>query len=276
MTRTVGSYWICAVFIACLLLTRAGYVSRAVAFTYTPSPIEHPETAIASHTPLAEHLSRILGLPARIHYEQNHADIIRLFQEKKIDLVQVGPLPYVKLREQYPQAIPLAIFREADGKPSYACVLATAFDGPKKIEDLRGSIVMVQPLSTCGPLSVHYLLGRHGRELAQFPYDYLNNQDNVALAVIRGEYAAGGIKSSIAAKYGSLALRILDETPPFPGLVLVGNGATLSTEQLAAIREALLAVSPESDHGFIAGKYGFAPVSDNDYQAIRDFSGDAQ
>ncbi|MBI5656934.1 MAG: PhnD/SsuA/transferrin family substrate-binding protein [Geobacter sp.] len=250
-----------------------GAVARAAAITYTPSPIEHIETAVTSHAPLADHLAKILGRPVKIRYEQKHADIIRLFREGQIDLAQMGPLPYVKLREQFHRAIPLAIFKEADGRTSYNCALVTAFDGPKRVGELRGSIALVQPLSTCGQLGIDYILGRHGKGIGQFSHEYLGNQDNVALAVIRGEYAAGGVKSSIAAKYASLSLRIMEETPPFPGLVLVGNGATLSREQLEAIRKALLALPPESSKRFIAGKFGFAPVVDRDYQVIRDYLG---
>jgi len=273
MKRTVRSSWKYAVVVACFLLTHRGTAASAAVLTYTPSPIEQLETAVTSHAPFADHLAGILGQTVKIRYERNHFDIIRLFREGKIDLAQMGPLPYVKLRQQFPQAVPLAIFREADGRSVYTCALVTAFDGPKRVSDLRGSIALVQPLSTCGQLGIDYILGRHGKGIEQFPHESLGNQDNVALAVVRGEYAAGGIKSSIAAKYASLSLRVMEETPPFPGMVLVGNGATLSRGQLESIRKALLALSPEDSKRFIAGKFGFAPVADRDYQVIRGYSG---
>lgn len=241
------------------------------ALIYTPLPIEQPETVIAANSPLVTYLSKQLRVPITIRYEKNYVEILRLFQEGKIDIVQLGPLPYVTLRQRYAKAEPLVAINESDGKAAYTCAMVTAFDGPRSTKQVSRSVALSQPLSTCGHLTAGYLLDKHGIKLDGLHHDYLGNQDKVALAVVKGVYEVGVLKTAVAKKYTNLTLRIIEETQVFPGFLLVANKATMSIEQIKEISRVLLAIPPSERSLLGLGQYGFAPVSNADYDSIRQY-----
>lgn len=129
-------------------------------------------------------------------------------------------------------------------------------------------------------------LSRHQRSVAGTRgnleanrYRYLDKHDAVALAVIRGEFEAGGLKTSIAKRYNHLGQQVLAETPPFPGFALVGNRQTLAEPTLQAIRTALTGLDPAGvDQALLAQwgasiRYGAVAATDADYQALRRYWG---
>lgn len=236
---------------------------------YTPLPIEQPETVIDANRPLVAYLSKQLKTPITIRYEKNYDDILRLFQEGKIDIVHLGPLPYVILKKSYTKAEPVVAINEPDGKASYTCVMVTAFDGPTSVRQVHRSIAFSQPISTCSRLTAGYLLDKYGIQLENVHHEYVGNQDQVALAVVKGNYEVGTMKAAVAKKYTNLTLRIIEETPAFPGFLLVANKATMTPEQIAKIRSILLSTKPKDSAGLVLGRYGFSPVVDSSYDLIR-------
>lgn len=262
-----GLVWLVAVLLLCLAVLPGHVVAREL--VYTPLPIEQPETVLNANRPLVSYLSKQLKTPITIRYEKNYEEILRLFKDGKIDIVHLGPLPYVTLRDRYDKAEPLAATNEADGKSFYTCAMVTAFDGPTSVRQVRRSIAFSQPLSTCGHLTAGYLLDRHGIKLEDLHHEYLGNQDQVALAVVKGNYEVGTIKTAVAKKYTNLTLRIIEETPAFPGFLLVANKATMTPDQISKIRKILLSMTPKDFGGLVLGRYGFSPVLDSSYDLIR-------
>lgn len=122
----------------------------AAELVYVPLPLENAEAVIASQAPMIRYLAEKLGVQIRIRYEKDYQQILQLFKEGKIDLVQLGPLPYVTLKKEYPQVQPLAIINESDGKPAYTCALVTSFDGPQSVQEINSPLTLPQALSTCG------------------------------------------------------------------------------------------------------------------------------
>lgn len=262
-----GLVWLVAVLLLCLAVLPGHVVAREL--VYTPLPIEQPETVLNANRPLVAYLSKQLKTPITIRYEKNYEEILRLFKDGKIDIVHLGPLPYVTLRDRYDKAEPLAATNEADGKSFYTCAMVTAFDGPTSVRQVRRSIAFSQPLSTCGHLTAGYLLDKHGVKLEALHHDYLGNQDQVALAVVKGTYEVGTLKTAVAKKYASLTLRIIEETPAFPGFLLVANRATVTPEQIREIRKLLLGIASKDRAALVMGQHGFAPVLDANYDLIR-------
>lgn len=259
--------WVFSTFMVGLVMQAKPAVAREL--VYTPLPIEQPETVIAASRPFVSYLSKQLKTPVTIRYEQSYEEILRLFQLGKIDIVHLGPLPYVILKKSYAKAEPVAAINEPDGKATYTCTMVTAFDGPTSVNQVHRSIAFSQPLSTCGHLTAGYLLNKYGIKLENLHHEYLGNQDQVALAVIKGNYEVGTIKAAVAKKYTNLTLRVIEETPAFPGFLLVANNATVTPEQIRKIRSILLATTPKDSAGLILGRYGFSPVVDSSYDLIR-------
>lgn len=255
---------------AALLLTFAS-IASAETLKFAPLPMETPETVAAQWKPFLQYLQTTLGIELEIDFSNSNEQVLEKFAAGKLDLAYLGPLPYLRLKDRFPQARPLVIFHEADGQPSYTCALVVAADSVLRLEQLKGrAIALTQPLSTCGFFSVDGLFHQGGICLSESRFRYLGPHDEVALAVARGEFDAGGLKSAIARKYAPLGLRIIAETAPMPGLALVANGARVSEERMEAIRRALLAADEATRKGWGDNiRHGLSAADDEDYAEAR-------
>lgn len=247
---------------------------------FAPLPMEDRETVVKQFRPLTTFLEQRLKVTITYEYSESYADILKKFCDLKVDLAYLGPLPYVELRNAYPQAQPLVHFKEKSGEATYTCALVafpdTGFDAPSA---RKKTIALTQPLSTCGYLSTCGLMRRLGGSIEENFYRYLNQHDAVALAVIRGEFDAGGLKTTIARKFTHMGLQIIAETPPMPGFAMVANMGTLSPEKADLIRRELIALDPGAkDKTLVASwgeniRHGAVMAADGDYQVVRELLG---
>ncbi|SDM49045.1 phosphonate transport system substrate-binding protein [Geoalkalibacter ferrihydriticus] len=249
----------------------------AWSLTYCPLPMVDPARVVTESRPFLDYLSRALGRDIRIDYRPSNAEVVRAFSEDKIDLAEIGPLPYLVLRETVPHAQALLFFLEEGATRTYTCALVAPFDGaadPRALlADRPQELVVPQMLSTCGPLSAVWLLHQCDPEMAPPPFRALGNHESVALSVIRAEVPAGSMKTLIARRYASLGLRILAETPPLPVFALVVNTRTLSEETIADIARALCAAGPAERTGWTIGRHGFEKAEENAYRPLEEMLG---
>ena len=239
--------------------------------TFAPLPMESPETVVGQWKPLLSHLERKLGIELKIDYSQSNQEILEKFRASKLDLAYLGPLPYVVLKENFAAAVPVALFKEANGQSVYTCAIVALAESKLAVKNLRNkTIALTQPLSTCGFHAADNLLRRAGTDLAATRYRYLNAHDAVALAVVRGDYDYGVLKTAIGEKYAHLGLITLAETAPLPSLGLVANSARLSAETIQRLRAALLEADPAVRAGWGDNiRHGAVPAADADYDPMR-------
>ncbi len=245
---------------------------------FAPLPMQDAETVVREKRPMLEYLARESGLDFEIEYSTGYAEILDKFSAGEVDLAYLGPLPYVALREQYEAAEPLVLFREPTGEARYTCTVVMFADDRVPLAELHGkSVALTQPLSTCGYLATDHLLRGAGVHLAETEYRYLGRHDEVALAVARGDFRGGGLKTHIAARYEHLGLVRLAETEPLPAFALVANAETVPAELRQRLRDALLALDPQRrsedaeqvrDWGESLS-HGAVPVEDADYAPVR-------
>ncbi len=211
-----------------LLLSSAPVAAAERTVVFAALPTETPEIVLKEIRPLLDWLEKKLSVKFRVEYSASHEELLEKFRQGKVDLAYLGPLPYVELKERHPAAEPLVFFLEADGRANYTCALLAPLDGVSSPAQLAGRpVALTQPLSTCGYLGAESILRRYGLTLEKTGYQYLIRHDLVALAVVRGEFAAGGVKTEIGRKYLHLGLAVLAESEPVPARPLVANGATL-------------------------------------------------
>ncbi|WP_167320717.1 PhnD/SsuA/transferrin family substrate-binding protein [Desulfocapsa sulfexigens] len=263
-------------FLVCLCAMPA--VAREIFFA--PLPMEQKEKVIRQIMPMLHFLEKPLGQHLSVKYFSNYEEILDKFKTEEIDLVILGPLPYVQLRETYPDAEPVVRFLNEQGEGTYTCALVTGVEsGLTSIAALKEQrLALTQPHSTCGYLCTDNLLQQVGLSVNDTDFQYLGSHQEVALAVIRGEFKAGGIKSSIGKKYVHLGLQFLAESASLPGFVLVANKRTLTDKQIEILRNVLLQLRPldnpthrklveEWGQGI---RYGTLIAHDSDYDVIRD------
>ena len=264
-------------FVAVLFAHNGSLQAKTIRFA--PLPMENRETLVKQYRPLVLFLEEKTGANIVFDFSDNYTEIIKKFIEGNIDLAYLGPLPYVELKTKYAKAEPVVHFNEASGKPMYTCAIVALGDAGIKLHGLKTSkVALTQPLSTCGYLSVQGLLKENGSNLEDNRYTYLDKHDAVALAVVRGEFELGGIKTAIAKKYSHLGLSVLAETAPMPAFALIANRSTLNDAVVDAIRSSLTPLDPAKDTDMLATwgeniRYGATEATDRDYEAVRRFKG---
>jgi len=242
--------------------------------------MEQKKKVVRQIAPMLHFFEKSLDRHFTVKYSSNYADILHNFQAERIDLAFLGPLPYVQLRAEYPEAEPVVRFLNEHGKDTYTCSLITGVEsGLTTVEALkRRRLGLTQPHSTCGYLFTGNLLQQAGISIKETKFRYTGSHQEVALSIVRGECDAGGIKTSIGRKYAHLGLRFLAESKPLPGFLLVANKKTLTTEQIEEIRDILLQLRPlyNASHADLTRdwgenvRYGATEVKDSDYDVIRD------
>ncbi len=108
-------------------------------------------------------------------------------------------------------------------------------------------------------------------DIKKIKYAHLTTHNEVAENVIRGKYEVGTLKKVIAEQYKGFGIKILKESPMWPGFVVIANTHTLSPETIKKIKDALLTISPEESKDLVQGKYGFADCDDRDFDIIRKY-----
>jgi phosphonate transport system substrate-binding protein len=248
MPESQPSRW---AFGACLALVLAGLTGptahAAQVVRFAPLPLEHHKIVQEQFQGLADYLEEAAGVEIEWVRFTDNASIVAAFCAGRVDLAYLGPVPYVILSRDCPQARPLACVRDADGAAAYTCSLVVFGDSGLTLEGLKGvSFGLTQPYSTCGYLASSEMLATVGLTLDRDGnrFSYAGNHSEAALGVARGKYDVAGIKTSIAARYSHLNLNVIATSPPYPGFSLVANAATLDPGTLDRLQQALLRLDP--------------------------------
>lgn len=240
-----------------------------------PMPIEKPELVKRQWKPFSDHLEKTAGVTVRIEHFPSLDTVLAEFRAGRIDLVVLGPLPYLALHDTLhdskAQIEPLVSFREKDGQATLRCALVAPAEAKLAVRDIKGKkIAFSQPLCTCCWFAGEVLLRAAGGSQEKNRFRYLGNHHEVGLAVVRGEFDVGVMLAGVAREFAGLGLTVIAETPPFPGFTLVANTTTVTPEQRARIRQALLSASAESRENWGAyTRHGAALATEDDFTALR-------
>ncbi|RMG35991.1 MAG: phosphate/phosphite/phosphonate ABC transporter substrate-binding protein [Gammaproteobacteria bacterium] len=229
-------------------------------------PFDTPSRLLERFSPITEHLSKALGKPVKLEIARTYIDQIRRIAEGQADLAYMGPTPFFRAQDFYLEAdkdklIPLAE-EVIDGQATYRSVIVTRKDGPvHRIEDLNGHLMA---FGAHHSYSSHYvprvLLLQHGIDLYRLKdYAYLGRHERVALAVLHGDFDAGGLRLDVAKQYleRTPGLRILATSPPLPPHLIVAS-PHLDDATRQRLRAALLDYRQETK-GNAPRRIAFAP-----------------
>ena len=101
-----------------------------------------------------------------------------------------------------------------------------------------------------------------------------NEYDNIAKAVLHGDFDAGILKDSIAEKFETQGLRVIYTSPPLPSYLFAVN-RKVPQRMVIKLRNAFLALKPNTPENkailtALDQSYtGFTPVEDKDYNPGR-------
>ncbi len=248
---------------------------------FSPLPMASLDQMTREYLPFLDYLEKRSGRPFELAYHASYDELLKALAAGEVDLAYLGPLPYVALTEQTDSIIPIVQLLDSKGASDYTCAIVHFADHPAHLvhSGRPHRVALTQPLSTCGYLSVEQYLNTRGQSLESdsYDYEYTGSHENAAMGVILDEFDLGGVKTQIARRYQHLGLRIVGETDPVPGFVLVANREALGPELIDLIRESLLNLHPrenEQDRNVVKAwsanlRYGARVVDDQAYENIR-------
>ncbi len=256
-------------FVFLLFFAVVGLVAKPLVFSALP--LKNEQATFQAFGPMVAYLEKTLHVKIHYRYFPTYENLLEAIGREEVDLAYLGPLPYVLLQQENPSLTPLVVFNESDGHPFYTCALIAYGPQPKNVSfQKKATFALTDPRSTCGYLAVSGLLAERGVALEEQYYRYLGRHDTVALAVVRGEFAYGGVKKSIADEYGHLGIETLLQTPLLPGFSLVANAKTVPEALRQKIQKALLEASIMETMGWApAIRRGTVAANDGMYEEVR-------
>ncbi len=238
-------------------------------------PDEDAATIIKKNQPLKDYLEEKLDKKVELVVTTDYSSMIEAMRFGRLELGYFGPLSYT-LAESRSDIEPFAA-RLKGGSPTYHSVLIGNTEaGVTSIDQVAGKdVAWGDTASTSSHLIPKSILRANGlTEKKDYEEHFLGAHDAVAVAVQNGKAQAGGLSQPI---FKSLVKRgIIDETKvtvlqvskPFPQYPWTMR-SDLAPELKDKIRAAFLDMKDkEVLKAFKAD--GFAPVSDADYDVVRD------
>lgn len=238
-------------------------------------PLGSPMEMLRTFGPLSDYLSRKLGRKVELKVAADFEEASNDIGKNITQLCSMGPSSYIAARSIYDIKVIVKALR--DGKPYQHSVIITRADKDiNSVEDLKGkTFAFVDSHSTTGYIVSRALLLEAGVDLKDLSYyDYLGRHDDIAKAVLKGDFDAGGIMEDTAYKFKDQGLKFLKVSGDIPEFNICVN-KSLSKEEIAVLRSALTSLTESMPEGSavlraIGKSYtGFTEARDEDYDSVK-------
>ena len=221
--------------------------------------------------PLTNYLSERLHRPVHLKLSPDMGAAINEVAQKQVDLAYLTPVAYLKAHEKgRAQLIAKTV---TDGKSSFQLMVVVKKDSPiKTVADLKGKRfafgdkrALLQRATVVGA----------GAKMEDFAdYQFIGHYDNIARAVLNGDFDAGILKDTMAYQWEGKGLRILYASPDLPPYNIAAKG-DIDPAVLEELKKAFLELDPKNPQHLeiikaVDKKYdGFAATSDAEYDVVR-------
>ncbi len=238
-------------------------------------PYRSAMTLMESYKPLASYLSRKTGRVITVKIAKDYRTHIQSIGEDRLDIAFMGPVSYVELVARYGKK-PLLARQVIQGSPTFHGKIVVRQESTiSSLAELAGRrFAFGDAASTMSHLVPRYMLRRAGVTVDRLAgYRFLGSHDNVALAVLTGDFDAGAVKESVYEKYQPRGLKVLATTPALSEHLFVTR-SKLPDELRQALREALYGLKDDPQglaimSGIRPGMTAWVPVVDADYDGLR-------
>lgn len=238
-------------------------------------PDENASQLIKRNQPLKDYLENKLGKEVELIVTTDYSSMIEAMRFGRIDLAYFGPLSYVMAKTKS-DIEPFAAMI-TDGKPTYrSVIIANVNSGVNAYADIRGKkMAYGDRASTSSHLIPKTILTQNGLKADEdYEQHFVGSHDSVAVNVANGNADAGGLSEVIFAHVTERGLidrdqvKVIGYSKEFPQYPWAMR-SNLKPELKARIREAFLSLTDEEVLASFNAE-GFAPVSDSDYDVIRE------
>ncbi len=238
-------------------------------------PLESPAVMFRRFTPLADYLGKKLGrkfdLKVAVDFQGAVADI----GQGMTQVCYMTPSTYIEAHKKYGVRVLVKAMRE--GKPFQHSLIVVRNDSTiKSVEDIKGrSFAFGDPHSTSSHIVPRGMLLAAGVDLQDLQYyNYLGHHDDVAKAVLNGDFDAGAVMESTAYRFRDQGLRFVKFSEDIPEFNIC-VAPELAEEVSASLKDALCAITDGTPEGAAIlksvnpGYTGFVEAVDEDYAGVR-------
>lgn len=248
---------------------------------------ENQSDMLGRWQPVADYLSKTLGVKVTIRPASDYAGVIEAMKAKKIELAWYGPASYSKAWiVTNGQVDPLVTHTDAEGNVGYHSVMVVLKDSPyKTVQDLKGKkLALADPNSTSGHQAPRFFLGKEGIDLDKFfaSATFSGSHENSVIGLVNGTFDAAVTwwnsdaysNFSRMASKGMIkpdAVRIIWKSPLLPNEPWT-MPSWLPEGMRADVKAALLDMptkAPEAFNKLFDGKSKkLVPVTHKDYEPV--------
>jgi len=216
---------------------------------FSPLPMDKAPKLFIQYDLMLKYLQKETNIKFNFIYSSSYKELIRNFQDGKIDVIELGALPYVKLKQNFKQAEPFLTFNSKSGNPYYTCNLITKEKNINSFSDILNTneVILTKSLSTCGYLMSELIMQKNNKTLKNFNYQYVGTHSNVLLKLLLDENSIGTVKSTVLNKYDQFKFKNLAKSPNIPGFAFIYNMNNLNKEDIKKIQKAILKLDPKNN-----------------------------
>jgi len=221
--------------------------------------------------PLTQYLSKTLNRNVSLHLSPNMGVAIKDTIDGNVDLSYLTPVAYLKARAK--SNAELLVKTVTNGKASFQLMIVVKQNS--KIKDVNDLIGKTFAFGDKRALLQRATVVGAGIKLEQFKeMKFIGHYDNIARAVINGDFDAGILKDTKAFKWQDKGLRILYSSPHLPPYNITAS-KNVDPSLLAQLKKAFLALDSKNPEHLkiikaVDKKYnGFAATNDAEYDVIR-------
>jgi methyl-accepting chemotaxis protein len=238
-------------------------------------PLESPAVMFKKFTPMAEYLSKKLKKRIDLKVAVDFQGAVGDMGQGITQLCFMTPSTYIEAHKKYSVRVLVKALRA--GKPFQHSVIVAKADGPiNTVADIKGhSFAFGDPHSTSSHIVPRAMLLSAGIDIKDLLYyNYLGHHDDVAKAVLAGDFDAGGIMESTAQKFKDLGLKLVKFSEDVPEFNICVS-QELDAQVVAELRTALASINDGTPEGAAILKpinesySGFVEAADEDYDNIR-------
>lgn len=244
---------------------------RAIEVTMGSVAMDIPVEMIKRMSALTNHLALSTNLNIRFRPSPNLGSAVEDLGTGQTQIAYLTPVAYIEARKKY-GVIPL-VAPTADGRPHFSLVIGVkAGSGINSPAGLKGKRFAFGDEKALLQRAAVESMGLKPGDFSAFAY--LKHYDNIAKAVLAGDFDGGILKDSIADEFKSKGLTVVGSTAPLPSYIFAvhpGMPATVRNQ----LRDALLALNRSTPEraatleAFDKAYDGFVVVDDPAYDTVR-------
>lgn len=230
-----------------------------------------PVEMIKRLSALTNYLSLNTGLNIRFRPSPDLGSAVDDLGSSVTQIAYLTPVAYIEARDKY-GVVPL-VAPTIKGRPTFSLVIgAKAGSNIQSPADLKGKRFAFGDEKALLQKAAVASMGLSTSDFSKFAY--LKHYDNIAKAVLAGDFDGGILKDSIADDFRDKGIIVIGSTPPLPSYIFAVH-PSMPQSVRNRLRDAFLTLKRDNPVGavtleaFDSSYDGFVEIKDSAYDPVR-------